>query len=239
MFDNELEKKGRRQFVKVAAGSVAVAAAFGGGGYAMIRAKNAKEAKLAELPWPKTSLTPDNVMARALEVEPSGGCAQAVFDAVVGSAAASLGSPYDQFPTAMFRFASGGTQGLGSTCGALTAAAAAFELLSAAPAPLTESLFEWYRKEYLPDRQLANAKFPLIPSVAGSVLCSESTAQWSTAAGQPVDCDARKERCVLLAACVARRAAELLQNQAQARPIADATSDAPHRGCGALKVQTL
>lgn len=237
MFDDELEKKSRRQFVKVAAGSVAIAAAVGGGGYAMVRAKHAEEAKLAQLPWPKASLTPDKVMARALDAS-SGGCGQAVFEAVVGSAATSLGSPYDQFPTAMFRFASGGTQGLGSTCGALTAAAAAFELLSAAPAPLTESLFEWYRKEYLPDRQLANARFPLVPSVAGSVLCSESAARWSAGSGEPVDCDARKERCVLLAACVARRAAELLQNQAQGKPLADATTDAPHRGCAELKPQT-
>lgn len=239
MFDNELEKKGRRQFVKVAAGSVLVAGAVGGGGFLAVQSKKAKEAKLATIPWPKVSLTPDKVMARAIDAAPNGGCAYAVFDAVVGSAAEQLGAPYDQFPTAVLRFASGGTQGLASTCGALTGAAAAFELLSPAPAPITESLFAWYRAEYLPDRQLAKAKFPLVPSVAGSVLCSESVAKWSAASGQPVACEARTERCRLLASCVARRAAELLANQAQGRAIAGATSDAPHRGCDALKITTI
>jgi hypothetical protein len=237
MFDNELEKKGRRQFVKVVAGSAVAAAAIGGGGFVAFRAKAKEEAKLAALPWPKATLAPEKVMARALETK--GGCGNAVFQAIVGSAADALGSPYDQFPTGMLAFASGGTQGLGSTCGALTAAAAAFELLSPAPTPLTESIFEWYRAEYLPDRALANAAFPLVSSVSGSVLCSESCARWSAASGQPVDCDARKERCVLLAACVARRAAELLQNQVNGKPIAGATSDAPHRGCDTLKPQTI
>jgi hypothetical protein len=237
MFDNELEKKGRRQFVKVVAGSAVAAAAIGGGGFAALRVKAKQEAKLAALPWPKTTLAPEKVMARALGAK--GGCGNAVFEALVGSAADALGSPYDQFPIAMLSFASGGTQGLGSTCGALTAAAAAFELLSPAPAPITESLFQWYRAEYLPDRQLANAKFALVSSVAGSVLCSESCARWSAASGQAADCDAREERCVLLAACVARRAAELLQNQANGKPIAGATSDAPHRGCDTLKAQAI
>ena len=239
MFENEVEKKGRRQFVKVAVGSVVAAAAIGGGGYGAVRVKEARDAKLATLPWPKANLAPEKVMARALETPATGGCGQAVFDALVGSAQDVLGEPYQQFPTAMFRFASGGTQGLGSTCGALTAAAAAFELLSPAPAPLTEALFAWYRAEYLPDRQLANAKFPLVPSVAGSVLCSDSAARWSTAAALPVDSDARKERCVLLAACVARRAAELLQNQANGRPLTGATTNAAHRGCEAVEPQTI
>lgn len=235
MFDAEVDRQGRRRFVKIALGAGAVAAAAGGGGVALAKAKAATDAKLAVLPWPKIALAPDQVAARALEAMRRGGCGFAVFDALAGSAAEKLGDPYTRFPFAMLRFGAGGIQGWGTACGCLTGAAAAFELLSPAPAPLTDALFAWYASEPLPNLSLPSAAFPLVSTVAGSPLCRDSVARWSAAAGQPLDAPARLERCTMLAASVARRAAELLAAQAAGKPLPGAGAGGPHRTCAELR----
>jgi hypothetical protein len=112
-----------------------------------------------------------------------------------------------------------GIKGWGTVCGALNGAAAAFQMLSADPGALVDSLFTWYEQQPLPNIQHASAKYPLVQTIAGSPLCHVSIARWCESTGKKAGDPARVERCGALVSSVARRAAELLNAQVSGRAL--------------------
>jgi hypothetical protein len=213
---------GRRNFARIV-GSAAGVLALGGAGVAgaAVLDHQAEEQarKLRTVPWPYPKLEPDAVAARAFEAYARGDCMYGAFEALAGAAAEKLGPPYTSFPFALMEYGGGGVGGWGTICGALNGAAAALKLLSARPQELVDALFVYYEREPLPDLQLKRATFPHVPSVAGSPLCHTSVSRWCEASGKRSYAPERTERCGVLTACVARRAAELLNAQALGKPL--------------------
>ena len=74
------------------------------------------------------------------------------------------------------------------------------------------------------------AKFPNVPSVAGSPLSHASIAAWCKAAGKQAYSPERKERCGVITAAVARHAVVLLNAQATGKPF-DAALAGPTVAC--------
>lgn len=175
---------------------------------------------LSRVPWPYQPLDPDATALAAYRTYQKGLCMRGVFEPIVGQVAARLGPPYTALPFAMFGYGAGGVGGWGTLCGTLNGAAAAFSLLSGNPGPLIASLFAWYESDALPDHPLAEARSPILPVVAGSVLCHASVARWCAAAGKTIASPERFERCGMLAAAVARKAVLLLNAQASGAAVA-------------------
>ena len=73
------------------------------------------------------------------------------FRAIVGSVAEQLGSPYTDFPFALFKYGEGGVYGWATLLGTINGSAAAIQLLSPNPVPLIDALFAWYESEPLPN----------------------------------------------------------------------------------------
>lgn len=213
---------GRRSFARIV-GSVAGVAALGGAGVAgaaVLRRQDEEEArKLRTVPWPYPKLEPDAVAARAFDGYGRGSCMYGAFEALAASAAEKLGAPYTAFPFALMEYGAGGIGGWGTVCGALNGAAAAMKLLSARPQELVDALFVYYQREPLPDLVLRAAKFQHVPSVSGSPLCHVSVSRWCESSGKRSYTPEREERCGVVTACVARRAAELLNAQALGKPL--------------------
>ncbi|WP_242343782.1 C-GCAxxG-C-C family (seleno)protein [Anaeromyxobacter terrae] len=229
MFD---KVTGRRRFATVV-GAVAGTAVLGGGASAAAAVKHAKadaHRKLATVPWPYVTLDPDRVASRAFSAYEQGHCMFGAFDALVGSVADKLGDPYASFPFDVMKYGAGGVNGWATICGALNGSAAAFELLSREPGPLVDALFGWYEREPLPDLVLKTAAHPNVQSIAGSPLCHTSVSRWCETSGKKSFSAERKERCGILTASVARRAAELLNAQAAKRPL-PVTSASAGAGC--------
>jgi len=186
---------------------------------------------LQQTPWPYSPLDPDAVAQRAFESYLKGHCMYGSFEAIVGSLADHLGEPYSDFPFAMFKYGAGGVNGWATLCGALNGACAAFQLFSANPEPLIDSLMSWYQTEGLPNFYPKGAKFPEVRSVAGTPLCHESIAHWTKAAGKKSYSPERVERCGTLAASVARKAVQLLNEQAAGKPLAGFAPSQQTQGC--------
>jgi hypothetical protein len=213
---------GRRKFARIigsAAGVVALGGAGAAGAAVLSRRDDEKARKLRTVPWPYPRLQPDEVAARALDAYQRGDCMYGAFEALAGSAAEKLGAPYTSFPFAMMEYGGGGVGGWGTICGALNGAAAALKLLSPRPQELVDALFVYYEREPLPDLALRRTAFPSVASVAGSPLCHTSVSRWCEASGKKSYAPERAERCGVLTACVARRAAELLEAQALGKPL--------------------
>lgn len=225
---------GRRSFARIV-GSVAGVAALGGAGFGaaeLVRRKGEGDArKLGTVPWPYTQLEPDRVATRAFDGYAKGHCMYGAFEALAGSAAERLGPPYTSFPFDLMEYGAGGVGGWGTICGALNGAAAAMKLLSARPQELVDALFTYYEREPLPDLALRSASFPQVPSVAGSPLCHTSVSRWCEASGKKSYAPERSERCGVLTACVARRAAELLNAQALGKPLPASRGNAETAAC--------
>jgi len=213
---------GRRRFGRIvgsAAGVLALGGAGVAGAAAVERKREGEARRLRTVPWPFARLEPDAIAVRAFEGYARGECMYGAFEALAGSIAERLGPPFTSFPFDLMRYGAGGIEGWGTICGALNGAAAAMRLLSPKPKELVDALFTWYEREPLPDLQLRKASFVPVASVAGSPLCHTSVSRWCEAAKKPSYSAERQERCGVLVACVARRAAELLDAQALGKPL--------------------
>ena len=227
------EPRTRRTALKVIAGA-GVAGVLAGGARALGgEAAPAAGAGPRVLPWPYAPLDPAATAERAFAGYHKGHCAYGAFEALVGPATARLGGAYAEFPVDMWVYGAGGIQGWGTICGALNGAAAAFQLFSRQPEPLTDALYSWYEVTPLPDVTIKAAKFANVTSAAGSPLCHESVARWCKAAAKTSYSPERKERCGVITAAVARHAADLLNRQAAGQPFdaALAKATATCRGC--------
>ena len=208
------EKLNRRQLVTLI-GGVAGAGAVGSLFASNAASPAAPAASLMQqTPWPYHPLDADLVAQRAFDSYLKGHCMYGSFEAIVGSVADHLGEPYKDFPFMMFKYGAGGVNGWATLCGSLNGSVAAIQLLSADPNPLIDSLMSWYQTEPLPNFYPKGAKFPEVRSAAGTPLCHESIAHWCKAAGKKSYSPERAERCGTLTASVAKKAAQLLNDQA-------------------------
>jgi Putative redox-active protein (C_GCAxxG_C_C) len=215
-----VKRVGRRTFIKM------VGAGAGVGALAQIGCVKHAASAPSEgvrgprtLPWTYKPLDPDATGDRAFVSYGKGHCMYGSFESIVAQTAEQLGGAYRDFPFDMFVYGAGGVSGWATLCGALNGSAAAFQLLSPKPDPLIDALFSWYEKEALPNYVPKAAKFPNIPSVAGSPLCHQSLTLWCKAANKKTYSAERKERCGVITAAVARQAVMLLNAQATGRPI--------------------
>lgn len=193
-----------------------IGAALGLGAAGMLRAAEPAQGKagtMAQMPWPYKPLDPDVAGQRGFDSYLKGHCMYGSFDAVVMAVADQLGEPYTTFPAKMFVYGAGGVQGWGTLCGALNGAAAAIQMLSANPEPVTDALYRWYEHTALPDFEPKGMKFRNVASVAGSPLCHPSIAKWCERSGLKSYSDQRKERCGVLTGAVARKTVMLLNEQ--------------------------
>jgi hypothetical protein len=219
-----MKKSMNRREVVVLLGGVAAAGGVG----TLLRADQApspsKPGEAHKLPWPYKPLDPDVTAQRAFDGYNKHHCMYGAFEAVVAPIAEQLGSPYKDFPFDMFTYGAGGINGWATVCGALNGAAAAFQLFSAKPEPLIDTLFAWYESEPLPNFYPKGAKFPEVRSVAKLPLCHQSIAEWCKVSNKKAYSDQRKERCGTITASVARQAVILLNAQAEGKPLALALS---------------
>ncbi len=224
---------GRRGWVKLVGGGAAAAGALSIASRAGAEITAAGARPLRSLPWPYAPIDADAAGDRAFRSYLKGHCMFGSFEAIVGAVAERLGEPYTSFPFDMFVYGAGGVQGWGTLCGALNGSAAAFQLLSPKPEPLTDALFTWYEREALPDYVPKGAKFPNVKAVAGSPLCHASVSRWCAATGKKTYSAERTDRCGVLTAAVARRAVQLLnlQLEGKALPVALDTSTQQCSSC--------
>lgn len=220
-------KVSRRQWIALL-GGVAGAGAVGTlVAHAEAPAVSKPVSSLQQTPWPYKPLDPEKVGHRAFESFQKGRCMYGSFEAIVGSVAEQLGSPYTDFPFALFKYGEGGVYGWATLCGSLNGSAAAIQLLSPNPVPLIDALFAWYESEPLPNFSARGMKFKEVRSAAGTPLCHASIAHWTKASGKTSYSPERAERCATLTASAAFRTITLLNEQAAAKPIAFALPRKP------------
>ena len=215
-----MEKLGRRSLIKLA-GAAAGAGALGAltGNARALETTSAVKPSAAngpkQIPWPYEPLDQVTTAEKAFLAYAKGHCMHGVFDAIQSQMADKLGGKFQDFPYGMFAYGAGGAGGWGTLCGALNGAAAAFQLFSANPQPLIDSLYTWYEREALPNYVPKGTKFPNIASVSGSPLCHVSIGMWVKKSGKAAFSPERKERCGVLTAAVAQQAVVLLNAQAK------------------------
>ncbi len=229
--ENDVENKiNRRQLVAL----VGSAAAIGAASKLLLASDHSDNHAASEsmpVPWKYTPLDPDAVGQRAFNSYLKGHCMYGSFEGIVGLLGEKLGAPYNQFPFAMFKYGAGGGNGWGTLCGTLNGSMAAIQLLSPDPNPVIDSLMSWYQTEALPNFYPVGAKFPEVCSVAGTPLCHESIANWTKAAGKKAYSPEREERCAALAASVARKAVQLLNDQVSGKVLMGFTPSKQTQKC--------
>ncbi len=193
------EKVSRRGFM-ANAGKLAAGAAAGATVLGLVASQSAASAQAADppkWPWPYPGLNPEAVQKKGEELYFKYGCGQGAFEALISE----LGQPYTLVPTGMLRFGAGGVAGWGSHCGALLGSSAVIALVHADPAVANKVIGEltgWYTEVH----------------GSGSPLCHVSVTEWAKKNKVRTDSDERKQRCSKLTGDVARKAAELLNAQA-------------------------
>lgn len=212
----------RRQALGVIAGGVGATVALGHAGLAgatmpATRMKHELDEKgnLKHKPLPYAPLDPDYVAQLAYDSFYAGRCQFGVTESIVAALAEKVGGAYIDFPTAMMVYGSGGVNGWATLCGALNGAAYTIQLVSPDPRPLIDEIYLWSERHPLPDPAFTpkNARFEIPPSVANSVICHASIAEWTKVSGKKAFSKERDDRCGQLTASVARKAVLLLNDQ--------------------------
>jgi hypothetical protein len=174
-------------------------------------------------PWPYAKLDPELVRKKGHLRCAGGGCGYGAFAAIIEALREQVGFPYTQIPTELLYYGKGGIVALGSFCGALNGAAAAITLVTNSYSGLVSQLANWYTKfafpsdlsnQYAKDRafQVGTDKV-LVPSVANSLLCKDSIANWCKESGLSSGSLERTERCYRLTGDVAAQAVILLNDR--------------------------
>jgi hypothetical protein len=152
-------------------------------------------------------LDPAVVAQTAYRIYPEGGCMYAVVGSVILELAKKIGEPYRSFPIEMMRYGDGGVGAWGSLCGVVNGGSALIGLFQNEKAKtireeLITELCVWYETSSLPQYEPAEPKWAddAKPSIAGSLLCHVSIAQWCRAAECGAFSMEKKERCRRMAA---------------------------------------
>ncbi len=213
------EEVSRREFVKMAGVAVGGIALGAIGGYSLVTPKETiieKEVEVPqevpEYPWEYKKLDVEAVKDRAYAAYFEGGCAYGTFEGIVGELKEKVGFPYTTIPTKMAVWGKGGIVGWGLTCGAITGAGMALNLVTDDLAPVNE-IVGWYTTEEMPQYMPAVARKvegELVKSVSGSPLCHASVSSYTGAADCEENSPERAERCGRLVADTAGKVAEML-----------------------------
>ncbi len=174
-------------------------------------------------PWPYAKLDPELVRKKGHLRCAEGGCGYGAFAAIIEALREQVGFPYTQIPTEILYYGKGGVVALGSLCGALNGAAAAITLVTSSYSGLVSQLANWYTKfafpsdlsnQYAKERafQVGSDKV-LVTSVANSLLCRDSIANWRKESGFSSGSIERTERCYRLTGDVAAQAVMLLNEK--------------------------
>jgi len=197
---------------KLVAGAALGAGFVGVGSGALVRGQ---AEKAPEWPWPYAELDPQAVAAKAYEIFPQGHCMYAVFGGLLLELREKVGFPYTMIPLEMAEYGKGGLVGWGTLCGAINGASAVINLVTENYAAVISELTGWYTQTALPIYQPSNPEVEIsTTSVSGSPICHVSVTKWCNASGFGAKSPERKERCRRLAADVAAKAAELLNQVA-------------------------
>ncbi|MHB8811137.1 MAG: C-GCAxxG-C-C family (seleno)protein [Desulfobulbaceae bacterium] len=224
----------RRDFLKVGV-ATAIAGTAVATGLPMFGAKNAEAAISMAHPfgYPVEGLNTElaaeyGYKGYTKNLSPMGGtghgCAHAVFTAIIGYLAtlqlvdgsgAPVANPYAGIPKNMMNWGAGGS-GIGTLCGALNGAFAAFGLITTDNGELIKELTTWYSESMLPeyapvvDPARPTTALDIPQSIAGTELCHASVTNWCRMSGVNVADASRGERCARLSGDVAAKAVELL-----------------------------
>jgi hypothetical protein len=171
-------------------------------------------------PWPYAKLDPELVRKKGHFLCSQGGCGYGGFAAIIEALREQVGFPYTQIPTELLYYGKGGVVALGSLCGALNGASAAITLVTRSYSGLVAQLANWYIKfafpsdlsnQYAKDLAFrAGSDKVLVTSVANSMLCRDSIANWCKESGFSSGSSERGERCMRLTGDVAAQAVILL-----------------------------
>ncbi len=209
----------RRKFLK----DVAKAGLGAVAGLTVGSAMSFASQKKIELPLPYVKLDPKKVADKAYDGFYQHECAYGVFNAVISELQEKVGGPYLGIPTLMFWYGGGGAAGWGTLCGTLNAAGAIFNLTCDQKdfKAMIDTLYDWYQKTPLPTYVPKKGKWSgqIFPeSVSHSPLCHVSVQRWCKMAsvkfGRPIlyNSKERSERCARLAASVAVKVVEMLND---------------------------
>lgn len=211
----------RRDLLRGAGGLVL---GFGMGGIAGLKNGTAAEPQTgaAQLPWPYKKLDLDAVAEIGYEGYYKGACCYGAFEGIAGELRKEVGGPWATFPSTMMVFGEGGVAGISTLCGALNGAAMAIFLAAGGVEPekkakafaLIRELFNWYEQERLPDYKPKHPKFQIVTSISRSPLCHVSVTNWCKVSKVKSFSKERADRCAWIAACVARHAAQMLNDNA-------------------------
>ena len=157
--------------------------------------------------WKYVELEAAEVADRAYRIYPDGGCMYAVVGSVVTALSDKVGEPFRSFPINMMRYGDGGVGAWGSLCGVVNGGSALIGLFHNEQAKTTRGeliveLCVWYESSALPQYAPSQPEWAdkAKPSIAGSLLCHVSTAQWCKNAECGAFTMEKKERCRRLAA---------------------------------------
>ena len=125
-------------------------------------------------------------------------------------------SPWSTLPLDMFRWGGGGGLSWGTLCGALNAALPIVNLATMTGySRIGNELMGWYTQQSFPDPAL-DIYTPgfenQIQTVSANPLCHTSVSTWCGAAGKTVNSPEKKARCAKLAAEVAAKTAQSLND---------------------------
>lgn len=218
---NEIGQDGvsRRQIL-AGTGALAAGAALSHIG-GLISPAMAKDGSTEKWPWPYEKLDPEKTAALAYEEWYRVFCGAAVISSIFGQLREKVGEPYKAFPIDAYIYLEGGQAGWGTICGAPAGANMVFSLIIGPRKPLGDNtiahemcidIMEWYSQALMPVYMPKNPKVTteLTKTVSNSPLCHVSVGKWMKAANKPLVSPERKDRCARVAASVAYKAVELL-----------------------------
>ena len=162
-----------------------------------------------------TRLDLDVTAEKAYQFYRKGHCMYGTFTSIVSQLGEKLGEPYKSFPCEMMIYGRSGVCGWGSLCGALNGGAAVVGLVCRAEkqqVKITDELFRWYEETALPVYNPPEpvTKMDMPKSIANSVLCHNSTTNWSDVSEFKIFSEQQKERCRRLTVDVTKKTVEIL-----------------------------
>ena len=199
--------------------------------------------------WKYQTIDPKKVADEAYENYSVGRCMHTTFKAIVANVAEALrekdplaAQQIAAFPFHMMRYGGSGANGFGTLCGAVNAAMAAIGLFvsdSNTRKALCNEIGWYYERTLLPVYKPANAQdeqgYP--QTIANSLLCHISSGKWAALAQVKTSSPERTERCSRLSADLARKTAELLNqnfaalNSADVAPVVSLKRTEPTATC--------
>lgn len=213
----------RKQFL-INTAKISVATVVGVAGISALTGKSVKASpQSAAWPWPYEYLDPEVVRIKAHDLYwADKDCSSGVFGAFTDVLSEKIGEPWTLMPMEVMLYGrGGGVSTWGALCGTLNGGAGIISLVvsKADSTALINELWGWYTTENMPTDASNNADYvdkrytdPIVQSLSGSVLCHSSLTQWCMLAGKDKGDISRKERCARLAADIAAKTAEILND---------------------------